>query len=281
MKLYKRDAEIYIYDEKQEEAFATTTHLAIAAHQDDVELMAYHGIAECFGQKDKKFSAIILTNGSGSPRSGIYKDYTDEEMMLQRKKEQKKAAFIGEYATLSLLMYPSNEVKDNKNNYVVEDIFNILMATKPQIVYTHNLADKHETHVATALRTISAINMMPKADRPSIVYGCEVWRDLDWINDDKKIRLDVGKKTNIAQALTGVFDSQISGGKQYATAVEGRRIANATFADDHAIDTLQKVTYAMDLTPLISDEHMSIIDFINDYINDFKSDVNNKILKLL
>ncbi|MEG2086307.1 MAG: PIG-L family deacetylase [Clostridia bacterium] len=281
MKLYKRDAEIYIYDEKQEEAFATTTHLAIAAHQDDVELMAYHGIAECFGQKDKKFSAIILTNGSGSPRSGIYKDYTDEEMMLQRKKEQKKAAFIGEYATLSLLMYPSNEVKDNKNNYVVEDIFNILMATKPQIVYTHNLADKHETHVATALRTISAINMMPKADKPSILYGCEVWRDLDWINDDKKIRLDVGKKTNIAQALTGVFDSQISGGKQYATAVEGRRIANATFADDHAIDTLQKVTYAMDLTPLISDEHMSIIDFINDYINDFKSDVNNKILKLL
>ena len=30
-------------------ALARTTHLAIAAHQDDIEIMAYHGIAECFG----------------------------------------------------------------------------------------------------------------------------------------------------------------------------------------------------------------------------------------
>ena len=46
-------------------ALARTTHMAIGAHQDDLEIMAYDGIIKCFQQTDKWFCGIVVTNGSG------------------------------------------------------------------------------------------------------------------------------------------------------------------------------------------------------------------------
>ena len=75
----------YIPDGAQEQAaISRTTHLAISAHQDDIEFMAYAPIAECFGNQDKWFGAIVVTDGAGSPRSGLYADYTDEQMKKVR-----------------------------------------------------------------------------------------------------------------------------------------------------------------------------------------------------
>ncbi len=83
--------EIYVPSGKNEqEALMRTTHLAIAAHHDDIEIMAYDGILRCFGQPGKWFTGAVVTNGSGSPRSGIYADCSDEDMMAIRKEEQKK-----------------------------------------------------------------------------------------------------------------------------------------------------------------------------------------------
>ena len=79
-------------------ALARTTHLCVAAHQDDIEIMAYHGIAECFGRTDRWFSGVVVTNGAGSPRSGIYGSYTDAQMQEVRRLEQRKAAVVGEYS---------------------------------------------------------------------------------------------------------------------------------------------------------------------------------------
>jgi hypothetical protein len=47
-------------------------HLAVSAHQDDIEIMAYHGILACFQNPDLWFSAVTVTNGSGSPRADLY-----------------------------------------------------------------------------------------------------------------------------------------------------------------------------------------------------------------
>ena len=132
-------------------ALARTTHLAISAHQDDIEIMAYHGIAECFGRKDKWFTGVVATNGAGSPRSGIYGDYTDEEMQKVRLAEQRKAAYVGEYACQIQLGFTSAQVKNPDESAVVEDLQQILRAARPEFVYLHNLADKHDTHVAVAL----------------------------------------------------------------------------------------------------------------------------------
>ncbi len=267
----------YIPDGTDEDTgISRTTHLAISAHQDDVEFMAYAPIAECFGQKDKHFGAIIVTDGAGSPRSGLYADYTDEEMKAVRIVEQKKAAFVGEYSFLAMLGYPSKAVKDAKNEKVVEELAALIRRARPKYLYTHNLADKHDTHVATALRVIAALRKLAPEERPEKVYGCEVWRDLDWLCDEEKVYLDCGAHPNLMRCLSAVFDSQIVGGKRYDLAAEGRRLANATFSASHACDTYEALNYAMDLTPLM-DETVDIVAYILKFIDRFKGEVEETI----
>ena len=267
----------YIPDGTDEKtAISRTTHLAISAHQDDIEFMAYAPIAECFGNKEKWFGAIVVTDGAGSPRSGLYADYTDEQMKEVRIVEQKKAACVGEYGFLVMLSHPSKEVKDAGNAKIVEELADLIRRAKPKYLYTHNLADKHETHVATALRVIAALRMLKPGERPEKVYGCEVWRDLDWLCDDEKVCLDCGAHPNLMRALSAVFDSQIAGGKRYDLAAEGRRLANATFSASHACDTYSALNYAMDLTPLM-DKTIDIADYVASYIDRFKAQVKQTI----
>ena len=240
--------------------------------------MAYAPIAECFGNQDKWFGAIIVTDGAGSPRSGLYADYTDEQMKEVRVVEQKKAAMVGEYGFLAMLSHPSKEVKDAGNAKIVEELAGLIRKARPKYLYTHNFADKHETHVATALRVIAALRMLKPGERPEKVYGCEVWRDLDWLCDDEKVYLDCGAHPNLMRCLSAVFDSQIVGGKRYDLAAEGRRLANATFSASHACDTYSALNYAMDLTPLM-DEKVDIANYIAGFVDRFKAQVRETIGK--
>lgn len=282
MKLNKSNADIYIPDGTDEDsAISRTTHLAIGAHQDDIEIMAYHGISECYGSAKQWFTGITTTNGAGSPRDGIYGDYTDEQMQEIRQKEQRKAANVGDYACMIQTLYSSSEIKDSGNTNTVDDLFNILSIAKPEVLYVHNPADKHDTHVATMLRALSAARRLPKSDRPKAVYGCEVWRDLDWLSDEDKVPLPVDKHPNLASALLGVFDSQISGGKRYDLATIGRRIANATFFASHETDACNALTYAMDLTPLIHDDTIDTCNYVANLINKFNHDVTSRLEKFI
>lgn len=273
---------VYIPDgEEESKALSRTTHLAIAAHEDDIEFMAFAPIAECFQKPDKWFCGVVTTDGAGSPRNGIYADYTDEDMKAIRIEEQKKAAHIGGYGAQILLGYSSKEVKYKNNESVVNDYVEIIKATKPKYVYIHNLADKHETHVATAVKAIAALRKLAPEQQPEKVYGCEVWRNLDWLNDDEKVYLDCSQYPNLGRALSSVFDSQISGGKRYDLAAEGRRLANATFSESHACDTYTALNYAMDLTPLIKNKTLNIENYVCGYIERFKENIKTIIGKLI
>ena len=273
-------AEIFVPDGLDpDQALARTTHLAIAAHQDDIEIMAAAPIIECFQQPDRWFTGVVVTDGRGSPRDDLYKNYDDEQMRLVRFKEQKKAAIVGEYAAQVMLDYPSKLVKDGANPATVADIAAILQATRPQFVYTHNLADKHETHVAVTMRVIAAIRGLPEADRPQKLYGCEVWRDLDWMMDSDKTSFDLTKHENLQSALLGVFDSQISGGKRYDLATYGRMKANATYLASHHSDKAGLMSYAMNLTPLAHDPSLDVAAYVDGLIQKFACDVSDRINK--
>ena len=272
----------YIPDGMEEkQALERTTHLCIAAHEDDIEFMAYAPIAKCFGKKDKWFCGVVVTDGTGSPRNGLYANYTDEEMKAVRIEEQKKAAMLGEYGAQLLLGHPSKQVKDKNDTEIVKELVEIIRATKPQYVYLHNLADKHETHVATALKALRALRELSHEEQPEKVYGCEVWRNLDWINDDEKVYLDCSTHPNLSRALSSVFDSQIIGGKRYDLAAEGRRLSNATFSESHACDTYTMLNYAMDLTLLMKDKSLDIADYVVGYIKRFESNVRKTIQNLM
>jgi LmbE family N-acetylglucosaminyl deacetylase len=278
MKFNLDTAQIFVPDGlPADQALARTTHLAISAHQDDLEIMALDGILQCFQRKDKWFTGVVVTNGSGSSRTGLYADYTDEDMRRVRVKEQIKAAFVGEYAAQILLDYPSSAVKDRANTSTVEDLVQIIRATRPDVVYTHNLADKHPSHVGVAVKAIAAIRSLPESERPQHAYGCEVWRDLDWMIDDDKVLFDVSGQEGLQMALVGIFDSQISGGKRYDLATMGRRRANATYFESHATDTTTGMIFGMDLTPLIKDPSKDLVAYVQEYINRFAEDVRARI----
>ena len=102
-----------------------------------------------------------------------------------------------------------------------------------------------------ALRAIAALRALRGEYKPKKVYGCEVWRDLDWLTDEDKQALPVSARSNIAAALVGVFDSQVSGGKRYDLATAGRRLAHATYYASHGTDEESALNFAMDLTPLV------------------------------
>jgi len=282
MKLNKPTAQFYIPDQVPiKEALFRTTHMSIAAHQDDLEIMAYDGILKCFAQENLWFTGVVVTNGSGSARDGIYKNYTDSQMMEVRKLEQKKAAYIGEFGALALLDYSSSETKDPNNDQLILELKALLEVAQPEILYTHNLADKHDTHIGVTTKVIRAIRLMEKKSRPKAIYGCEVWRDLDWMNDSEKVIFDVSGRPNLSQALVEVFDSQIKGGKRYDLATAGRRMANATYSSSHSVDQADEIILGMDLTPLILDDSLDMKNYVLEYIERFKQDVEKRIKKML
>jgi len=281
MDLNQETAELYVPDGlPAEEALARTTHLAVGAHQDDLEIMAFDGILTCFQRRDKWFCGVVVTDGSGSPRDDLYRDYTDADMQAIRRLEQKKAALVGEYGAQVLLDYPSSAVKDPANPAVVEDLARLLEASRPEVVYTHNLADKHETHVAVALRVIEAIRRLPAERRPRHLYGCEVWRDLDWMVDSDKVTFDLAAHENLQAALLGVFDSQIRGGKRYDLATMGRRKANATYFASHDTDIATGMSFAMDLTRLITEPEIDISDYVSAFVQRFGRDAATRLERL-
>ena len=242
--------------------------------------MAANPIITCFQQTDRWFTGVVVTDGRGSPRDDLYKDYTDEDMRVVRFKEQKKAAVIGEYAAQVLLDYPSRAIKDGSNKQAVEDIIRLLKATRPQIVYTHNLADKHDTHVGVALKVIEAVRHLPKDEQPQYLYGCEVWRDLDWLTDSDKVPFDCSAHENLQMALVSIFDSQICGGKRYDLATMGRRKAHATYFASHGTDVTTGLAFGMDLTPLMADPGKDPGRYVQEYIQRFAQEVAGRIARL-
>ncbi len=281
MKFHLETAEVYVPDgEYVAKALGRTTHICFSAHQDDIEIMAAQPIIECFQKKDKWFTGVVVTDGRGSPRDDLYKDYNDDDMRLVRFKEQRKAAFVGEFAAQVMLDFPSKVVKDASRKETVEDIIEILHAAKPQIVYTHNLADKHDTHVGVALRVIEALQRLDESERPARLIGCEVWRALDWMVDTDKVLMNVSDHENLQMALLGVFDSQIVGGKRYDLASMGRRRANATYFESHGVDATTGLSYAMDMSPLMSDTTKDPVVFAREFIQRFAQDVNDRIRRM-
>ena len=93
--------------------------------------------------------------------------------------------------------------------------------------------------------------------------------------------MDVSGHENIGNAVLAVHDSQICGGKRYDLATQGRRLANATYAESHNVDQIGAATYAMDLTPLIEDDSLDIVEYVTGFISRFYDDVKGRINKML
>jgi LmbE family N-acetylglucosaminyl deacetylase len=282
MKLKNSNSDLFIPSgEGADSVLPKTSHLAIGAHQDDIEIFALHGILECFQKQNRQFGAVIATNGAGSPRSGPYASYSDQQMMAIRVREQQKAALVGDYGFVAQLGYSSSSIKTPEERDSVDELASIIGSCSPEVLYLHNPFDKHDTHLGVLAKCLSAVRLLPAEKRPKTVLGCEVWRDLDWLPDELKVPLCVDGHPNLSAALLGVFDSQISGGKRYDLAADGRRLANATFFQSHSVDAGNRIIFALDMTLFFNDESVSMAGFMNDIIDRFTSSTAGRMLEFL
>jgi LmbE family N-acetylglucosaminyl deacetylase len=279
MKLSQPEADVFVPGANlpPDAALARVTHLCVAAHQDDIEIMAHAGIADCLDVPGRAFGGVVVTDGAGAPRSGAYAQFTDEQMRAVRRDEQRRAAVLGHYAIQLQLAHPSSAVKRPGHPGVVGDLARIFSGCRPEAVYLHNPADKHDTHIAVLLRCLEAIRALPADRRPQSVFGCEVWRDLDWLADAEKVALDAGRHPDLAAEMLRAFDSQIGGGKRYDLAALGRRAAHATFNQSHATDRMSGITWAVDLAPLVRDPGLSVEEFTANLIERFRADVTARL----
>lgn len=279
MRFHNAHAELHVPDGMEESpALSRITHLGIGAHHDDLEFMAFHGIKECFHHPDQKwFGGVTCTDGAGSSRTGRYAAFSDGKMRDVRRHEQRSAAMVGQYAAIFQLDYSSASIRGASAPLLVDDIEQILRASRPEVVYTHNPADKHNTHLSVFASVLSAIRRLDPNLRPKTLLGCEGWRGLDWMNDPEKVTLDVSGHDHLAAALNGLFDSQIAGGKRYDLATLGRRSANATFLNSHASDQASQLSLAIDLTPLILDDSLDPVAFTLGAVDRFREDVRSRL----
>ncbi|HCF59371.1 MAG TPA: PIG-L family deacetylase [Myxococcales bacterium] len=258
-------------------ALGRTTHLGVGAHPDDLEFMTWHGILECYRNPDRWFCGVVVTDGARSPRAEGFAGLSDEQMRKVRESEQREAATIGDYGALAMLGFSSAAIRP-RSLELDRDLDQLLAATRPEVVYTHNPADKHETHVAVCLHVLRALRRMPVEQRPCAVFGCEVWRGLDWMRDDEDKRVfDVGGREVLFEKLMGVFESQIAGGKRYDLATLGRRRANATYQQPRETDSASLAELAMDLTPLVTDPSLSVRDHVLGLIARFRDEVSERL----
>jgi LmbE family N-acetylglucosaminyl deacetylase len=282
MTFHNPSAELYIPDGTESQAaLDRVTHLGIGAHQDDLEFMALHGIAECWGSDRLWFGGVTCCDGSGSPRGGPYAAVDDAGMTALRKREQNEAATEGRYGFMLQLDHPSLTVRDPDDPRLSEDLLALLGRVRPSVIYTHNPADKHPTHLAVLVAVIGALRALPTGKRPSRLIGCELWRDLDWMPDGEKIVMDVSGATELSDRLNACFRSQIASGKRYDLATRGRRLAHATFQDPGHADWNREIILGMDLTPLLRDDGPDLAEYVSDLIGRFRGEVRDALLPLL
>jgi len=267
-------ADVWVPDDRAlDVALARTTDLGIMAHQDDLEFLALAAIGACLDDPRRWFTGVACTDGAGSARTGRFADVTDDEMVALRRQEQRAAADIGGYSAIFQLGHPSASIRGDGHETLVAELAEILDACRPVNVYTHNLADKHETHLAVGAATVEALRRLPHDRRPWKVVGVEGWRGLDWLPDAEKVLLDVSGRDELAARLAAVFASQIEGGKRYDLAEQGRRRANATLLAPRDVDAAEQVTFALDLTPLVRNDALDPVRYVEAAIDRFRDEV--------
>jgi LmbE family N-acetylglucosaminyl deacetylase len=258
------------------EALKRTTHLGVGAHPDDLEFFGWHPILQCFEQPALWYTGVIASDGRACPRSGQYAEFSDQEMVEVRLKEQHHAAITGEYSAIINLMHSeTGEVMGGNPRPLIEDFKKILQASRPDHIITHNVADSHHHHLIVVVSLLTALRELDY--KPRTFYGGEIWRSLDWLTTPDKLTFDVSGHRNLSNALMGVYDSQITGGKRYDLATAGRKRSNATYHDPLSSDTSTSLEYGMDLMPLLDDPNLTPAQYVSTLIGRFQAEVAGRL----
>ena len=242
--------------------------LVIGAHQDDLEFMA------CSFIFDKSFGGIVCTDGRSSVRGGEFAQYTDQEISNIRLQEQEQAAVIGEYDFISQYCFESKMLKEasTKRNELVDRMSEDILRIKPRYLVTHNPFDRHATHRIVFKCVLQALANLKNDFVPEFFWGGELWGGLDWIPEShRRIRYISSEQEKAMRDLAEVFSSQISDAKNYANAVLGRKLSNATFLDPYSRDQESFCELFLCQNELIGERSIDLEQYCENILSSFKN----------
>lgn len=276
------DVDLFVPDGSSiNEALVRSTDLGVGAHPDDIELLMPAPLVECHGCEDRWFTGVVCTDGAGGERCAPFSQLSDAEYVSARRDEQRQAAELGGYSAMVQLSHDSSELRDRPGvKMLAGELTTLLEAVRPHNVYTHDLADAHATHVAVGLAVIEACRNLDHSIRPARVVGCEGWRGLDWLADGERIAFELDRGAELVGTLVSQHASQLAA-RPFDSAVIGRRRANATFASPDRHSDALEVQFAMDLTPLIRNEDLDPVEFVEAAIARFSSQVTRGLRALM
>lgn len=257
------------------QAWGRTRVLGVGAHPDDLELMALQPVLDAAAGGQPSFGAVLVCDGAGSVRAGAAQGLDAAALRRLRRGEQEAAARLGRYSVLVQLGWHSDAVRV-PGAPVVAQLERLLTLTRPELLLSHDLADRHDTHVAVALRLLEALRRLPPQQRPRRWLGCEVWRSLDWQAAGDRVALGLKGDLDLAGRLLAAHQSQVSG-KGYLDAARGRRRANAVFGASHAVEAQEEAVLAMDLTPLLLDDTLTARAFLEARIGAFRDEALGRL----
>jgi LmbE family N-acetylglucosaminyl deacetylase len=264
MRLLSPHADVFVPNgEALDTAQSRSKALGVAAHPDDLELMALPAILAGHADPACGFAGLVVCDGA-MPGAG-----PDEGVALRRL-EQRAAAVVGRYSVMVQLGHASQAVQTGQAQGLAEDLVEVLKRLRPETLYSHNPADRHPSHLAVLLALRQALKRLDPSERPRRWLGCEVWGGLDWQALGDLVPLPLEGDRGLAQRLLEAHGSQLKRGKAYISAASGRRRANATFSASHSPDAAEEVVLAMDLSPLLTDGQLSLQDFLSHRVERFR-----------
>lgn len=252
-------------------------YLCICAEPIDAEMMAIDGIQRGYRAQKYTFACVVSSDGATCPRKGKYLNYTDGQMKAVRISEQKKASEIGRYNSVYFLKYSKSEVLDPENEDIINEYVKIIKELKPRLIYTHSLLDSNPINVSVAVKVINALRKMKKGEQPKQLYGCELSRELDWVDKEKITIFDVSKNIRLQKQLLSVYHSQIDGGKDYLKAALGRRYEIATFFDANKIDEFKLASRVINMTTLLRRKDLPIKKYAMSFVEYLYGEINDSM----
>ncbi len=173
-----------------------------------------------------------------------------------------RAATVAGFTGVHFADFSSDVLKDptcRKPTLVVKQV---VAQCRSRVLWTHSPFDQHESHRFTFERVVAALLELPLKLRPGLLLGGEVWGALDWVDDRYKLSLDISDRSAHARRILQQYKSQI-GAHHYDEGAEGRWKSNGAFRDPHEVQKSLATVYAIDLTPLIDEDPMSIDEFVS------------------
>lgn len=177
--------------------------LCIAEQIIDIERLGSDGIIDSLYNPNKSFVGVVTMAPTNIKNGGLYSLYNPEDMISVRLTEQQKAANLGSYNSTYIL----NHKNTDEDEDIIDDYVNLIKAYKPETIYTYSPFEKDLNKVRILKLVITAISRIVDNYHPNLVLGVSLDNNINFISNEKLVKLGINKKLNFVNSILSVYDS--------------------------------------------------------------------------